>query len=85
MSEQIKKRGEFTRLLMDFCVKYKLKCTRHGESTPIMDRLMFGSIRALVGGRVRAILSGGAPLAPDIHDYLRTVFGCPILQVPDPF
>lgn len=80
VSEQIKKRGEFTRRLMDFCVKYKLKCTRDGESTPIMDRLMFGSIRGLVGGRVRAILSGGAPLAPDIHDYLRTVFGCPILQ-----
>ena len=38
-------------------------------------------VRNLVGGRVRAILSGGAPLAPDTHDYLKTVLCCPILQV----
>ena len=29
------------------------------------------SIRLLVGGRVRAILAGGAPLSPYTHDYLR--------------
>ena len=46
-----------------------------------MDRLIFRSIRLLVGGRVRAIMSGGAPLAPDTHDYLKSVLGCPILQV----
>merc|ERR1719422_2473502 len=28
-----------------------------------MDRLIFKSVRMLVGGRVRAILSGGAPLS----------------------
>ena len=31
--------------------------------------------RLLVGGRVRAIMSGGAPLAPDTHDYLKSVLG----------
>ena len=51
------------------------------QVTPIMDRLIFRSIRLLVGGRVRAIMSGGAPLAPDTHDYLKSVLGCPILQV----
>ena len=45
-----------------------------------MDYLIFRSIRMLVGGRVRAIMSGGAPLAPDTHDYLKSVLGCPILQ-----
>jgi len=25
-------------------------------------------------------MSGGAPLAPDTHDYLKTVLGCPLLQ-----
>jgi hypothetical protein len=29
------------------------------------------------------MLSGGAPLAPYTHDYLKTVFGLPLLQVKD--
>jgi len=80
VTENIKKKGKFASALMDFCINYKLECTRRGEVTPIMDKLIFRSIRMLVGGRVRAILSGGAPLSEDTHDYLRTVLGCILLQ-----
>ena len=38
------------------------------------------TIRLLVGGRVRAILSGGAPLSEATHDYLRNVLGVILLQ-----
>ena len=38
------------------------------------------SIRLLVGGRVRAILSGGAPLSEATHEYLRSVLGLTLLQ-----
>eukprot|EP00092_Neocalanus_flemingeri_P058794 GFUD01070172.1.p1 GENE.GFUD01070172.1~~GFUD01070172.1.p1 ORF type:complete len:453 (-),score=135.43 GFUD01070172.1:950-2260(-) len=80
VTENIRKKGVFVSALMDFCIKYKLNCTRRGEVTPIMDKLIFRSIRLLVGGRVRAILAGGAPLSEDTHDYLRTVLGAIILQ-----
>jgi len=80
VTENIKKKGAFVSALMDFCIKYKLECTRRGEITPIMDKLVFRSIRMLVGGRVRAIMSGGAPLSEDTHDYLRTVLGAILLQ-----
>jgi len=72
--------GTFVEQLMEFCIAYKLECTRRGEPTPIMDRLIFRSIRLLVGGRVRAIMSGGAPLSPHTHDYLRSVLGVILLQ-----
>lgn len=80
VTENIRKKGAFVSALMDFCIKYKLACSRRGEQTPIMDRVIFRSIRMLVGGRVRAILSGGAPLSEDTHDYLRTVLGAILLQ-----
>jgi len=80
VTENIRKKGEFVSALMDFCIKYKLDCTNKGGVTPIMDRLIFRSIRMLVGGRVRAIMSGGAPLSEDTHDYLRTVLGVILLQ-----
>ena len=28
----------------------------------------------LIGGRVRVILTGGAPLSPETHDYIRLIF-----------
>ena len=80
VTEQIKKKNMFLQDLINMCIQYKLKCINNGEITPILDRLIFRSIRALIGGRVRAIMSGGAPLAPDTHDYLKSVLGCPILQ-----
>eukprot|EP00092_Neocalanus_flemingeri_P026489 GFUD01028711.1.p1 GENE.GFUD01028711.1~~GFUD01028711.1.p1 ORF type:complete len:467 (-),score=150.95 GFUD01028711.1:1201-2568(-) len=80
VTENIRKKGDFVSALMDFCIKYKLNCTRRGEVTPIMDKLIFRSIRMLVGGRVRVIIAGGAPLSGDTHDYLRTVLGAIILQ-----
>jgi len=80
VTEQIRRKSSLLQELVNMCIKYKLECINRGEVTPIMDRLIFSSIRALVGGRVRAIMSGGAPLAPDTHDYLKSVLGCPILQ-----
>lgn len=80
VTENIRKKGAFVSSLMDFCIDYKLQCSARGENTPIMDRLIFRSIRLLVGGRVRAILSGGAPLSPHTHSYLRSVLGVHLLQ-----
>jgi len=34
----------------------------------------------LIGGKVRVMLTGGAPLSPQTHEYIRTCMGCPVLQ-----
>jgi len=76
----VKKKGAFTTKLVDFCYNYRLTWTRRGYKTPIMDRLIFKNLRGIVGGQLRVLLSGGAPLAPDAHDYCRTVLGVTLLQ-----
>ena len=80
VNEVVKKKGAFFENLFDFCVKYKSAATARGEVTPIMDKLIFRGVRALLGGRVRMILAGGAPLSPESHDFLRTCMGCPLMQ-----
>ena len=36
---------------------------------PLTDRLVFSAVRARLGGRLRFLISGGAPLAPDIAEF----------------
>ena len=42
------------------------------------DALVFNKIRALLGGRMRFMLSGSAPIARDVMDFLKVCFCCPI-------
>merc|ERR1712227_878903 len=48
--------------------------------TPIMNKIIFSKFKAIVGGNLRILLSGGAPLAPDAHDFVRTCLGITLLQ-----
>jgi len=73
-------RGPFFAALVDLCYRYRLKWTRRGFETPIMNWLIFKKFRAAVGGKVRLLLSGGAPLAPDAHDFCRTSLCIKLLQ-----
>src|SRR5437588_583715 len=46
---------------------------------PLLDRLVASPVRARFGGRVRAAVTGGAPMAPDIaRPFL--ALGVPLLQ-----
>lgn len=40
---------------------------------------MFNKIRLLLGGRVRMMVSGGAPLAPDTHAQVRICLCCDVV------
>lgn len=42
-------------------------------------RQMFRRIRALLGGRVRLMISGGAPLSPDTHVQVRICLCCDVV------
>jgi len=37
-------------------------------------------IQANIGGRIRGIITGSAPLASDVHKFIQAVFNCPVRQ-----
>ena len=76
----VKKKGEFFEKLFDFCVRYKVAATARGEVTPIMDKLIFKGVTQLIGGSLRVIFTGGAPLSPETHEYIKACMCCPLLQ-----
>ncbi|KAG7272934.1 hypothetical protein CRUP_002514 [Coryphaenoides rupestris] len=43
-------------------------------------RLVFRKVRALLGGRTRAVLSGGAPLSAATHRFMNVCLCCPVVQ-----
>jgi long-chain acyl-CoA synthetase len=46
----------------------------------VWDTLVFSQVKARLGGRIRVILSGSAPLQPEIHDFLKVTMSCPVIQ-----
>ena len=47
----------------------------------VSDRLVFDKIKQRLGGRVRLIVSGGAPLTPALEEFLKVAMCAPVVQV----
>jgi long-chain acyl-CoA synthetase len=46
-----------------------------GIEKMLWDALVFKKIKLILGGRVRGMLSGGAPLSPDTQRFINVCFG----------
>lgn len=46
----------------------------------LWDAIVFGKVRARLGGRVRLMLSGSAPLLPEVMEFMRVAFGCEVCE-----
>ncbi|XP_034403776.1 long-chain-fatty-acid--CoA ligase 3a [Cyclopterus lumpus] len=68
------------RTLFTLAYNYKLEQLAKGNSTPLCDRLVFGKVRSLLGGRTRVLLSGGAPLSAATQRFMNVCFCCPVAQ-----
>ena len=50
------------------------------QASPLADALVFDKVRAKLGGRVRLVCSGGAPLARHVEEFLKTAMCAPVVQ-----
>lgn len=53
----------------------------HVQLSPLIDRTVLKTVKAAFGGRVRFVVSGGAPLGPSVETFLNITLCCPVLQV----
>ncbi|XP_074603969.1 uncharacterized protein LOC141857374 [Brevipalpus obovatus] len=61
-------------------LEYKKRRFQLGSQTPIVDRFVLKQIKQGLGGRLRLILSGGASLLPETHEFTTLAFCCRVLQ-----
>ncbi|XP_050460499.1 fatty acid CoA ligase Acsl3 isoform X6 [Cataglyphis hispanica] len=71
INDKVKKSGPFRQAIFNFAYQYKLKWTKRGYETPLFDKYIFGAAKQVLGGRIRLVLSGGAPLSPDTHNQVK--------------
>ncbi|KDD76920.1 AMP-binding enzyme [Helicosporidium sp. ATCC 50920] len=81
---RLEKGGFFKRALFNWGYGRKLDALRKGaaahKAAPIFDRLVFSKVAAGLGGRCRFIISGGAPIAQHVEEFLRVTMCCGVIQ-----
>lgn len=67
-------------ILHIFVVKRKLFLHYRGiiRRNSIWDKLIFGKVQELLGGRVKIVITGSAPLSQDVNNFIRCAFGCQV-------
>ena len=82
INKNVEKKSYFIRNLFKKGVEMKIKDWREHRilKNAFWDPLVFKEIRAIVGGRVRWMLVGSAPMDPYILDFLRCTLSCEIVE-----
>ncbi|XP_050670351.1 long-chain-fatty-acid--CoA ligase 4 isoform X2 [Leptidea sinapis] len=71
ITDKVSRSGEFASAFFKWAYSYKQGWMKRGYDTPLLNIVVFKKVRALLGGRVRLMIAGGAPLAPDTHTQVR--------------
>jgi long-subunit acyl-CoA synthetase (AMP-forming) len=51
------------------------------QASPLFDKIVFKKVKQRLGGNVKLLVSGGAPLAPHVEDFLKVAMCAPVVQV----
>jgi len=78
--DSVNKKGANFQKAFEFFYRYKLYWTRNGQKTPMVDKIVFNKIKSLLGGRMRFAITGGAPLSPETHEFIRVCLGLTLVQ-----
>jgi long-chain acyl-CoA synthetase len=65
--------------ILKWAMANEMKAKAQGSSTTL-GKLLFKKFRAALGGEVRIIISGAAPLPSHVQEFLTATMGCPVLQ-----
>lgn len=78
--QKIESKGPFLTGLFNFIVDYKKFWTRKGFTTPIINFVICRKVNQMLGGRVKLIACGGAPLSPETHEFIQAILNVNIVQ-----
>ncbi|EYC42543.1 hypothetical protein Y032_0527g2962 [Ancylostoma ceylanicum] len=78
--EEVNSNTPLFREMFKACYERKRARYEEGYSSFILNKLVFNRIGKLLGGNIRCVLSGGAPLSPETQRFMNICFCCPVVQ-----
>ncbi|KAL0265550.1 UNVERIFIED_CONTAM: hypothetical protein PYX00_011262 [Menopon gallinae] len=78
--EQVARKGVLQQCMFYMALRWKYFLQRFGCCTSVLDHIVFNKVRREFGGRIRACLSGSAPMNKDVVRFLQAVLSCRIFQ-----
>ncbi|KAF0974597.1 hypothetical protein FDP41_006629 [Naegleria fowleri] len=80
ISEKVKTSSPIIQWLFKVAYDHKLESLYAGRDTPLFNFLIFRKIAKATGGKLRACLSGGAPLSKESQEHFRVCMGAAFVQ-----
>jgi len=80
VNQMVEAKGSIAKGIFDFGFMTQSWCVSYGFRNPIWDWLLFSSVRQALGGRMRAMATGAAPLPETLHRWMRVTLGIPVCQ-----
>ncbi|CAH1286121.1 unnamed protein product [Diabrotica balteata] len=80
VKDKVNKSNVVKKAIFTFGYNYKTKWSNRGFSTPLTDRIVFKATKNLLGGKLRLIAAGGAPLTADTHELVKTCLCVDLIQ-----
>ena len=82
IKKNLEKENKLTQAIFNMAINLKIKdFNKTGILTnPFLDALIFRKIRNILGGRMRFMLVGSAPMDPDLLSFLQCAFSCKIVE-----
>ncbi|TMW67687.1 hypothetical protein Poli38472_011307 [Pythium oligandrum] len=77
----VEKAGGLKKFMFNWAYAAKKKNLAQGYiHHAFWDALVFNKIKQLMGGKVRLMMNGSAPISQDCKEFLQIVFGCPVIE-----
>jgi long-chain acyl-CoA synthetase len=71
MRLKIREQPEFMQRVINWAIATKVKAIKENRAPSLLlDSILFGKFREALGGRMRMIISGGAPILQDVFDFV---------------
>jgi long-chain acyl-CoA synthetase len=78
--KKIQKESTLKQIIFKVALSIKQWAYVRGRATPLLDKVVFNQFKTGLGGNMRFMVSGGAPLSRSCHLFLQACFGVPLLQ-----
>ena len=82
---QVNESSPAKKAIFNYAYDYKRKQVEIGQDAPLLNKLIFAKTRELLGGRLKAMVAGGAPVDIKTQQFMSICMSCPLVigKLPD--